>query len=141
VILIGALLWFKRRNVFWRELLLLILILLIGGVLVQILKRMFGRLRPPMLFGPSVHTLGLMFYNASFPSGHTQTAFGAAVYMAYRFKRFWYAYFVIAALMGLSRIYVGAHFPIDVIAGAIIGSAIAVVCIKYNDRINSGNCS
>ncbi len=63
----------------------------------------------------------------SFPSGHTGSSFAAAVVM-YRGlpKKVGVPALVFAFLMGFSRLYVGVHYPSDVIGGALIGTAIAL---------------
>jgi membrane-associated phospholipid phosphatase len=60
---------------------------------------------------------------ASFPSGHTTTAFAIATIMALHARKQWMAilYLVLAICVGYSRIYLGQHFPQDVLAGSIIG--------------------
>lgn len=60
----------------------------------------------------------------SFPSGHTCAAFAFAAALCCALPQKWAkaAALISAALMGLSRLYVGVHFPTDVIAGAVIGS-------------------
>jgi len=73
-----------------------------------------------------VHVLGTHLWYRSFPSGDTQTAFTAATYCSFLFPR-WAPLFVCLAVgVGLSRIYRGAHFPLDVIVGGLIGSAFAL---------------
>ena len=59
----------------------------------------------------------------SFPSGHTSGAFSFAIAVASMVEKKWIKALVIAAaaLMGLSRLYVGVHFPTDVLGGAVIG--------------------
>ena len=65
----------------------------------------------------------------SFPSGHTCAAFAAGMIwlrtLPWRWGRI--AAVVLAALMGLSRLYVGVHYPSDVLAGAVIGALCAWV--------------
>ena len=58
----------------------------------------------------------------SFPSGHTQGAFAAWGYMAARFQRgwFWIVAAIVATLIAFSRMYVGVHFPQDILAGFVI---------------------
>lgn len=78
----------------------------------------------------------------SFPSGHTCAAFAAGMIwlrtLPWRWGRA--AAPVLALLMGLSRLYVGVHYPTDVVAGALIGSLCAWVSWKayqiYEDRRN-----
>lgn len=59
----------------------------------------------------------------SFPSGHTCAAFAAASawWHTVQDRRFQWAALVSAVLMGFSRLYVGVHFPTDVLAGACVG--------------------
>ncbi|MGX8728709.1 MAG: phosphatase PAP2 family protein, partial [Lachnospiraceae bacterium] len=63
----------------------------------------------------------------SFPSGHTQAAFALAVSMCLVLRKKIVSILALAfaVLMGFSRLYVGAHYPSDVIAGALIGTAAA----------------
>lgn len=78
----------------------------------------------------------------SFPSGHTCAAFAAGLSWARALPWRWgrLAAVVLAVLMGLSRLYVGVHYPSDVLAGALIGSLCAWVVRKayqgYEDRKN-----
>lgn len=65
----------------------------------------------------------------SFPSGHTSSAFTFAMAITMVLKNKWAAIgsFVFAFLMGVSRIYVGVHYPTDVIMGAVVGILYAVI--------------
>lgn len=60
----------------------------------------------------------------SFPSGHTNAAFAFALAVCMSAPERWMKIVAVcaAAVMGLSRLYVGVHFPSDVLAGAVIGS-------------------
>jgi len=70
-----------------------------------------------------VKTLFGVYVAHSFPSAHTAFAFGAAAGLARAYPRGTWAFFTGALALSLTRIYVGAHFPSDVLAGALIGSA------------------
>lgn len=78
----------------------------------------------------------------SFPSGHTCAAFAAGLSWARALPWKWgrTAAVVIAVLMGLSRLYVGVHYPTDVLVGAVIGSLCAWIAWKgyqaYEERKN-----
>lgn len=65
----------------------------------------------------------------SFPSGHTSSAFTFAMALTLVLKNKWASIgsFVFAFLMGVSRIYVGVHYPTDVIAGAFVGILYALI--------------
>jgi len=66
----------------------------------------------------------------SFPSGHSQTAgalyCGAAVWK--KNKKIWTASIFITLMVMISRVYLGVHYPTDVIAGGIIGVVVAIIC-------------
>lgn len=98
-----------------------------------VLKHLVGRERP-WLTVEGLRYLVVERDPNSFPSGHTCAAFAAAgAWYAFLPKK-WMAVtgLVLAALMGLSRLYVGVHFPSDVLAGALVGLFSAwVVCFAY----------
>lgn len=73
----------------------------------------------------------------SFPSGHTVTAFMAATIVSryYRPRAIW---FTLALMVAFSRIYVGAHYASDVVAGACIGIMIGYGLVRIARNSNSG---
>jgi undecaprenyl-diphosphatase len=75
---------------------------------------------------PAVHTLVAEPSSSSFPSGHAATSFACAVVLAGLLPRFRVAVLVLATLVAVSRLYVGVHFPTDVLAGAAWGGAIGL---------------
>ncbi len=59
----------------------------------------------------------------SFPSSHATNSFGMATVLAWRWPRLAIIFIAFAILVAYSRVYVGVHYPLDVLAGAILGVA------------------
>lgn len=68
----------------------------------------------------------------SFPSGHTTVAFSIAIALATAPLGIGPAVLVAAPLIGLSRVFLGAHFPLDVVAGAVLGTATGLAARTFN---------
>ncbi|HHX41162.1 MAG TPA: phosphatase PAP2 family protein [Armatimonadetes bacterium] len=102
---------------------------LAGGVAAQILKLGVDRVRPALVVD-GCHFVGEVLRYHSFPSGHTTTSFALAVVISRYYRRWAALVFVLAAGVGLSRVYVGVHFPGDVLAGAVIGIVTAIICLR-----------
>ena len=92
------------------------------------LKEVFDRPRPFEEIGAPDPLLGATV-GESFPSGHASTSFAGAVVLGYLVRRAIPALVVLAALIALSRVYVGVHYPLDVVAGAVLGVAVALAAI------------
>jgi len=124
-------LWRERRRLF----LVCWLSAFVGGVLVnKLLKLLVHRSRPPL----AMERLHVMSF--SFPSGHTMAAtigYGMLAYMLathWRPRRVQRRYIILSAavlalLVGVSRIYLGVHFPTDVLGGFAAGTAWLAICV------------
>lgn len=113
-------LWFVGRR---REAVDLPILLVFDGVLTFLLKAAIARPRPDL---GSVLLVPLDdVSDFAFPSGHATRAFAAALLLTVRTRdwRWGVPLFAYAALMGLSRVYIGVHWPSDVLAGALLGIA------------------
>ena len=98
--------------------------MLIGLVVVNFtIKPLVARARPWLVIENFVNLVPEHDPN-SFPSGHTNAAFAFAIAVCMSAPRKWMKITAVcmAAVMGLSRLYVGVHFPSDVLVGAIVGS-------------------
>ncbi len=119
---------------------LLLLVATVGGMLLDtVLKLRFDRPRP------HVFTWGTQAAMSSFPSGHAMSAtivYSTVAYLAARLqKRLWarWATMLLAAviivMIAMSRIYLGVHYPSDVLAGAIVGLSWAAFCMATLETI------
>ena len=124
----------------WRRGALLVVITLAGaGLLNWVLKLSFARVRPEPFF--DYYALPL---SPSFPSGHSLFAAsvfgGLAALLSPRLKTHamrvavWTGAVALAGLVGLSRVYLGVHYPSDVLAGYSVG-LIWVTSVAFGDRL------
>ena len=90
----------------------------------RLLKEWLGRIRPCHLLA-EVRLLTDCNTSYSFPSSHAVNVFAAAFFLSQPWKKLSPLFFGIAGIVGYSRIYIGIHYPFDVIGGAAIGLLIA----------------
>jgi len=104
---------------------------LLLSIATQAIKYLWNVPRPAALLD-NIHIVGETLKAASFPSGHTATAF-MLYYVLTKGKSVpLKIFFMIPALaVGYSRVYIGVHFPIDVLAGGIIGYLSGYLSLKY----------
>lgn len=88
-----------------------------------ILKPYVARLRPYDVLDFPIAVPPLADY--SFPSGHTSAAFATATAIYAYYKKWGIVAYVFAFCMGISRLYLGVHFPSDVLMGGILGVVMA----------------
>lgn len=134
ILITAMLLLFKKT----RRIGLMSAMALLGSLIINnlILKNLVARTRPYEV----ISNLKLLVNPArdySFPSGHTGSSFACA-YILYKElpKKYGVPAIIYASLMGASRLYIGIHYPSDVICGAIIGVLIAAFVRKqYNQKL------
>jgi len=100
-----------------------------SGLIIDILKFIFGRARPKLFFEQDIY--GIKFFGTehlyfSLPSGHSGVAFSVAVGVASFFPRYAILAFFAAAIVALSRVGLSVHYLSDIVAGSYIGVVIAV---------------
>ena len=99
----------------------------------KLLKPLFDRTRPYYVldYEPLIPPVG----DASFPSGHTAVSFAAATAIYAINKKWGIAAYAFAVLMGFSRLYLGVHFPLDVLGGALVGTGAAKLVLFLAKKI------
>ena len=114
----------RLRAAAWQ---VVIAVLLAQFVTDQLLKPFVERPRPSTIAGARV--IGQAPDTHSFPSGHATSSFAAATVLSFalRRRRARLAAFVLAALIALSRVHVGVHYPLDILAGSLLGLTIGVI--------------
>lgn len=95
------------------------------------LQALFGRARP------DVPTLVARPHSHSFPSGHAATSFACATVLGALEPRLRVPAYVLAALIAFSRLYVGVHYPLDVLAGAVWGIAVGAAVLRLGPVIRA----
>ena len=108
--------------------------LLIVGVITQIGKHLVGRARPNYTnfedtFNFNFFTVESSFH--SFPSGHSSTIFMVCFILISTFPKLKYFFYLLASIVALSRVVVGAHFFTDIVAGALL----ALITFKVLNNI------
>jgi len=126
-----AILWnHDNRKRFWTDIALMACVLVVSALIVTFLKNYFERPRPLTVFGDdNVNIFYETLHRNSFPSGHANAALAACAFMFMTVRKYWYWYAILAFGMGFERIYVGSHFPSDVLAGGFIGAMTAYIMV------------
>jgi undecaprenyl-diphosphatase len=119
-------------SLLWRRATPFVLVLLADAAadgLATLLKFVVGTRRPsgggPLIAIP---------HSDSFPSGHAATSFACATVLTALVPRAAPAFYVLALAIGYSRVYVGVHWPLDVVGGAVLGVATALLLLAVTRR-------
>ena len=116
----------------WRRPWLLVVLLasdFIADGLSLALRQAIGRDRPPLVY-PEPKPLVHVPHTGAFPSGHSSAAFACATVLAWASPRLRVPAFVLAAAIAWSRVYVGVHWPLDVLGGAVLGVLVSTILLR-----------
>ena len=118
-----------------QEILALSLAILSELIFVELLfKNLIGRVRPEYFFSQTIRVLGPS-YTYSFPSGHAAVAFACTFILSRNRKKWTPLFILLAVLIAFSRIYLGKHYPVDVLVGAITGFIIGALSFRISGRL------
>ena len=133
-IVVALILFFIGNHLLAYELILGVITL---GLFIELIKLIIRRMRPYMKL-KSIRIVGARASGRSFPSGHTGQSFFIASLLVHYYHvniLVWLIMYTIALIVGITRIYVGMHYPRDVVGGAILGTAWGIVGMIVNSYI------
>jgi undecaprenyl-diphosphatase len=113
-----------------------ILAAVVAAGLTTVLKDLFERVRPT-LADPAIEALVATPSSPSFPSGHAATAFATAIAVGAFYPRLRWLLLGLAAVVGLSRIYLGVHYMLDVLAGTALGIGVGLAVVWGTRRLTA----
>jgi membrane-associated phospholipid phosphatase len=125
----------KNKNIQHNGYELLIAMGLNAGI-TQIMKVSFNRTRPADKYPNDVFVRSVS-HDKSFPSGHTSQAFAVATTLSLQYRK-WYVTvpaYLWAGAVGYSRMYLGKHYPSDVLAGAVVGAGSSYVSRLISNKL------
>lgn len=97
-------------------------------------KNWFRRRRPFLAIVQAI-VVGRKPGSYSFPSGHAASAYAGAVLLARQYPKGAPGFYTLATFVAFSRIYLGAHYPSDVITGSLVGAALARIYASLFRRV------
>lgn len=110
----------------------------ISTAVAQLLKISIQRARPALAYPTIVYEAEpIESATYSFPSGHTTLAFSYATTLTLQYKKWYVAVpaYLWAGSVGYSRMYLGKHYPTDVLAGAVLGTISTLLTDKLNKKL------
>ncbi len=127
---VSACLWILRRR---REAVLLAVGVIVGSLIILPIKTIFPTSRPYLVV-PGARALDIEG-GGSFPSGHSKNGFTCAVILGSEWNKMKIPFYILAFLIAVSRVYVGVHWPSDVVVGSIVGWIVGKLTVRYETNI------
>ncbi|MHB8858513.1 MAG: undecaprenyl-diphosphatase [Thermoleophilia bacterium] len=128
------LIWFRSNEEGKKAALLSLLSMAVALLINQFIGHLYFRDRPFVF-----HDVNLLLDKStdpSFPSDHTTFVFGIAWLLLFKNRRIGALAIGLAALVGTSRVFVGTHYPADVLGGALVGLGSAILVWKARNALN-----
>lgn len=116
---------FGNARLRWVVLFSVIVLVLTDQLSAGLLKPMIGRLRPCQVL-ENIHLLVPCGGGKSMPSSHAANSFGQAVLFGLLYRKVRWPLLIFAALVAMSRVSVGVHYPFDILVGAILGAGVGL---------------
>jgi undecaprenyl-diphosphatase len=109
--------------------------------IVQLIDRLWARPRPFVVHPDTVHLLVAHATDPSFPSDHVVAACAIAMVLLSFHRRLGVAALLFAAVLAYARVYIGVHYPTDVLGGAFLGTLVAVLLLTLFTPFMAWLCS
>jgi len=134
ILIIGYLIWHSKIKSIWIILSLILLIVLSDQLSVHLFKNVFERLRPchNSLIADQVHLVNNHCGGKyGFLSSHASNTFALAGFLTFLFRAKWISISLLiwAGVVSYSRIYLGVHYPFDVLCGALFGLILSFIMV------------
>lgn len=143
LVVFGYVVWFgrPRERRLDRLFFSLFALILSRGIITEVVRVIVERPRPfaALEFAPLIGPVA----SYSFPSGHAAVFFAVGMILFYIRRRLGVWFLVLAGLIGIARVFVGVHWPLDIVAGALVGVVSAYLARKFvpgrpTPRFNQG---
>ncbi|MGF7186505.1 undecaprenyl-diphosphatase [Desulfitispora alkaliphila] len=126
ITIIGILIWNRSK-----KLIPFIIAPATAVVIVQLFRFLYERPRPFVAL--EIESLIYHAPNASLPSMHAVSAFVIAMAIYYVYKKLGVIMLLLATMTALSRVMVGVHYPLDILAGALLGIALSACVFNFSN--------
>ncbi len=131
----------NRKKVVASKALFLFSSVAVSGILVNIMKVIFGRVRPTLFFSQDLFGFDFFRFDPdflSFPSGHSATSLSAAVVLGILFSKYRFVIIFVGMIVASSRMYLTNHYLSDVLMGSLLGTWTSIVLYQeyFKSRIH-----
>ena len=130
LILIGYLAYYGEKRGRITIVVLLIAASFSDAICFQVIKPWVGRIRPSHEFYDYINLLVSKGGKYSFPSNHAANSFVFATVLSYFYEKNKTFLYILASAIAFSRVYVGVHYPLDIVSGAIVGYIISWIILS-----------